>query len=31
MHIQEISIKDRVYNYQFNNLVKAKNQRLKIF
>ena len=25
MHILEINIKDRVYNYHFDNLVKAKN------
>ena len=25
MHIKEISLKNRVYNYNFNNLIKAKN------
>ena len=25
MHVLEINIKDRVYNYHFDNLVKAKN------
>ena len=29
MHIKEINIKNRVYNYHFNNLVKAKKSETK--
>ena len=31
VHIQEINIKNRVHNYYFHKLVKAKNERLKTF
>ena len=31
MNTKEINIKNRVYNYYFDNLVKEKNYKLKIF
>ena len=31
MHVKEINIKNRIYNYYFDNLVKTKNWELNIF